>query len=470
MRSDVASALAGMVGEKNVSDRLVDRLCYSRDCGPDKAGIPAVIVRPGSTEETAAVVRWANEHRHPLYTRGRATTFLGSGVKDGVILLETTRMNLVEHVDLAAGYVVAQGGAIWHGIDADLRRLGWELAVPGGGGLFSCTIGGTVAVNATPHGATEYGMTGDHVLALEVVLPTGKVVRTGSWANPASEPIERNANGADWAGPFIGSYGVLGIITRVVYRIHRVPERELFRFYAFDDYRDAIDAAGGIQGRGAATFIVGLFGGPKPNGETGDAFLHIVVRDRVCSAEARIHEAEAICESHRGRPRPAEGTRHYWEEHMYSWLRNTGPSAYYSDRPFFCPEVAGFVSTQGLKTAIALFRSMKEEREAEFVEQGIRVKGVDAYFSRNGAYLWIDTLYDERSDAAWTYGMKLRGEIAERMFTEGRMSPGGLGAGISPHIMPKLGAAYDLLRLVKQTLDPNGILNPGLLVEEETKG
>jgi FAD/FMN-containing dehydrogenase len=154
---------------------------------------------------------------------------------------------------------------------------------------------------------------------------------------------------------------------------------------------------------------------------------------------------------------------------MYSWLRNTGPSAYYSDRPFFCPEVAGFVSTPGLSDAVALFRTMKAEREAEFEKYGIRVKGVDAYFARNGAYLWIDTLYDERRKDAWEYGMRLRGEIAERMFTEGRMSPGGLGAGISPHIFPKLGTAYDLLRSTKRMLDPNGILNPGLLVEEEAR-
>jgi glycolate oxidase len=469
MRENVAAALAAIVGPEHVSDRRVDRLCYSRDCGPDKAGIPSVVVRPATTEEVSAIVRWANDHRHPLYTRGRATTFLGSGVKDGVILLETTRMNRVERIDTAARLVVAQAGAIWHGIDADLRRDGWELGVPGGGGLFSCTIGGTVAVNATPHGATEYGMTGDHVLALEVVLPTGDVVRTGSWANPASEPIERNANGADLAGPFIGSYGVLGIITRVVYRIQRIPECELFRFYAFDDYRDAVEAATGIQGRGAATFLVGLFGGPKPMGEEGDAFLHVVVRDRAVAADARVREAEAICESHRGRPRPAEGTRHYWREHMYSWLRNTAPGPYYSDRPFFCPEVAGFVSSRGLADAVALFRTMKAEREREFETHGIRVKGVDAYFSRNGAYLWIDTLYDERQPDAWAYGMQLRSEVAERMFTEGRMSPGGLGAGISPHIMPKLGTAYGLLQSMKRMLDPNGILNPGLLIDEEER-
>jgi glycolate oxidase len=464
MDHDVRKALATVVGEAHVSDRMADRLCYSRDCGPDQAGIPAVIVRPGSTEEVVAIVKWANEHRRPIYTRGRATTFLGSGVKDGVILLETTRMNRVETVDLEAGYVTAQCGAIWHSIDADLRRRGRELAVPGGGGLFSCTIGGTVAVNAIPHGATEYGMTGDHVLALEVVLPTGEVIKTGSAANPASEPIERGANGPDLTGMFIGAYGILGIITSVTYRLRRIPELEAFRFYAFDDYRDAIDAACGVQTQDAATFIVGLFGGPKPAGEAGDAFLHLIVRDRAVTAEARIREAQAICASHRGRPRPAEGTRRYWEEHMYSWLRNTAPGPYYSDRPYFCPEVAGFVSTQGLKRAVGIFREMREEREEAFAEHGIRVKGLDTYFARNGAYLWIDTLYDERREEALAYGLKLRGEIAERMFTDGGMSPGGLGAGVAPHIMPKLGETYAFLRRLKRAMDPNGVLNPGLLV------
>ena len=65
-------------------------------------------------------------------------------------------------------------------------------------------------------------------------------------------------------------------------------------------------------------------------------------------------------------------------------------------------------------------------------------------------------------------GLKLRGEIAERMFTEGGMSPGGLGAGVAPYIMPKLGETYSFLRRLKTSMDPNGILNPELLVGEGT--
>ena len=182
MCSDVKKALTDIVSERYVTDSMADRICYSRDCGPDKAGIPGCVVRPGSTEEVAEIVRLANRLGKPIFTRGRGTTFLGSGIKDGVILLDTTRMNQIEEINVEAGYVTVQAGAIWHGVDADLHKLGRELAVPGGGGLFSCTIGGTVAVNAIPHAATEYGMTADHVLALEVVLPNGEVIKTGSAA------------------------------------------------------------------------------------------------------------------------------------------------------------------------------------------------------------------------------------------------------------------------------------------------
>lgn len=464
MSSSARDALAAIVGEGNVSDILVDRICYSRDCGPDRAGIPGLVVRPGRTEEVAAIVRLANELRMPLFVRGRATAFLGSGVTTGSIVMETTRLDRIDRVDAAAGWVRVGAGAIWHSVDTELRRLGRELAVPGGGGLFSCTVGGSVALNAIPHAITEYGMTGDHVLSLEVVLPQGEIILTGSAANPGSDPVERYANGPDLTGLFLGSYGILGVITSVTYRIRKVPEAEAFAMYAFDDYLEAIDAGCGIQTQEAATFLVGLFGGPHPAGVTGDAFLHVIVRGASGTTGERMGKAKAICEVLGGRPASADGTQNYWREHMYSWLRNTGPGAYYSDRPYFCPEVAGFVSTQGLKKTIDLFRVFVREHQAEFTQFGIRIKGVDVYFSRNGAYLWIDTLYDERRDDAWEYGVKLRARLADLMFGEGGMSPGGIGAGLTPLIMPRLGNYAGLLRTLKKALDPNGILNPGVLV------
>ncbi len=362
MCNELRGALAEIVGDAHVSDALVDRICYTRDCGPDRAGIPGAVVRPGTTDEVAEVLRLANRMHVPVFVRGRATAFLGTGVQTDSIVMETTRMDRVEEVDTRANWVKVGAGAIWHSVDADMHCLGRELAVPGGGGLFSCTVGGSVALNAIPHGMTEYGMTGDHVLSLDVVLPNGDVIRTGSAANPGAEPVERYANGPDLTGLFMGSYGILGVITSVVYRLRRIPEAEAFAMYAFDDYCEAVDAACGVQTQEAATFLVGVFGGPRPTGMEGDAFLHVIARGDSSSTAQRLAKAKAVCESSGGRPVSPECTRNYWQEHMYSWLRNTAPGPYYSDRPYFCPEVAGFVSTQGLKRAVRLFREFVREQ------------------------------------------------------------------------------------------------------------
>lgn len=460
MRSLLAQ-LQAVCGPEHVSDVLADRLCYRRDCGPTPGGVPDIVVRPESTAEVVAIVKMANEARKPLFIWGRATTFVDFGVQEGCIVMALDLMNRVQ-IDLENQVVTAETGAIWHAVDTQLNKLGWEMTVPGGGGMFSCTIGGTVAYNAVPHGITEYGITGGHVVSLNVVLADGKVIRTSSAAN-ADAPfcIERGANGPDLAGLFIGSCGTLGIITEVTMRIRRIPECERFLFYAFDHVDDCVDAAQAIQQQTAATFLVGLFGGPKPAGLEGEAFLHTIIRDSAGEAERRAAAARVCCEAFRGRPLDPAGTRRYWTEHMYSWLRNTPASAYYGSRPYFCPEVAGFLPTQTLKEAIPMLHQYVAENEG-FSRAGMRVKGMDVYFSPNAAFLWVDTLYPEMDAEARQVGRQVRAEIAEMLFSRW-MSPGGIVAGIAPYIMPRLGTTFDLLKTIKAALDPNNILNPGVL-------
>lgn len=459
---DLLKRLRAICGPEHVSDVLADRVCYRRDCGPTPGGVPDIVVRPESTAEVIEIVKAANEARKPIFIWGRATTFVDFGVKEGCIVMALDLMNRILKIDLENQVVTAETGAIWHAVDSELNRLGWEMTVPGGGGMFSCTVGGTVAYNAVPHGITEYGITGGHVVSLEVVLPDGTVVRTGSAANTdAPLNIERGANGTDLAGLFIGSCGTLGVITEVTMRIHRVPECERFLFYAFDSVDDCVDAAQAVQQQGAATFLVGLFGGPKPAGIAGEAFLHTIIRDTAGEAERRARAAQVCCETFRGRPQDSEPTRRYWTGHMYSWLRNTSPSAYYGSRPYYCPEVAGFLPTLALKEAIPALHEYVANN-ADFARMGMRVKGMDVYFSPNAAYLWVDTLYPEFSPEAKEVGLQVRAEIAELLFSRW-MSPGGIVSGIAPYIMPRLGTAFGLMKTLKAALDPNSILNPGVL-------
>jgi len=460
---DLLKRLQDICGPEHVSDVLADRMCYRRDCGPTPGGVPDIIVRPESTAEVVEIVKAANEAQKPIFIWGRATTFVDFGVKEGCIVMALDLMNRVLKIDLENQVVTTEPGAIWHAVDSELNELGWEMTVPGGGGMFSCTVGGTVAYNAVPHGITEYGLVGGHVVSLEVVLPNGTVIRTGSAANTdAPFPIERGANGPDLGGLFIGSCGTLGIVTQVTMRIRRIPECERFLFYAFDTVDRCVDAAAAIQRQNGATFLIGLFGGPKPAGISGEAFLHVIIRDTEAQAARRAQACQAVCESFFGRPQDAEGTRRYWQNHMFSWLRNTSPNVYYGSRPYYCPEVAGFMPTLALKEAIPALHEYVANN-ADFAQVGMRVKGMDVYFSPNAAYLWVDTLYPEFSPEAKEVGLQVRAEIADLLF--GRwMSPGGIVAGIAPYIMPRLGTAFDLIKTLKAALDPHNILNPGVLM------
>jgi FAD/FMN-containing dehydrogenase len=461
--SELLERLRFVCGPEHVTDVFADRICYRRDCGPTPGGVPDIVVRPQSTAEVVDILALANEIRKPVFLWGRATTFVDHGVQEGCILMALDLMNRIVKIDIENQVVTTEAGAIWHAVDSELNKLGWEIAVPGGGGMFSCTIGGTVAYNAVPHGITEYGVTGHHVVALEAVLPNGSVVRTGSAANSdAPFPIERGANGTDLAGLFIGSCGTLGVITEVTLRIHRIPETERFVFYAFDTVDQCVDAVSAIQRQNAATFAIGLFGGPPPSGVAGKAFLHVIIRDSETRAAERVRTCRAVCESFFGRPQDPEGTKRYWLGHMYSWLRNTAPDAYYGSRPYYCPEVAGFMPTLALKQAIPMLHEYVRSN-ADFARAGMRVKGMDVYFSPNAAFLWVDTLYPEMSPEAKQVGLKVRAEIADMLFSRW-MSPGGIVSGIAPYIMPRMGTTFELLKTLKAALDPNNILNPGVLM------
>ncbi len=463
--SELTQDLISICGAEYVSDKRVDCLCHTRDAGPTPGGVPAVVVRPRTTEQVAGIVSAANRHHTPIFVWGRSSTFIGHGIKDGCILMGLDLMNKIEKMDFDNQAVTVQTGAIWHAVDVELGKRGWELAVPGSGGMFVCTVGGSVAYNSVPHGLAEYGMTGDNVIALEVVMPDGQVIHTGTAGNEAAGRLafERNANGPDLAGLFIGSCGVFGVITRVTYRIRRKPEAERFAFYAFDDMDVAVDAAQSLQRRAVPTHMVGLFGGPKPTGIDGQAFLHIVVRDSLARAEERLAAAHAICSGFNGVRQDESATEKYWVHHMYSWLRNTPPDVYYGDRPYSCPEATAFMPTLKVKQAIRYLQNYEVEHAAEFAQHGIRIKCYDVYFSRNAAFLWIDTLYPELDAEAWRYGLKMRDEYSEYLFSH-YGSPGGILAPIAPHIMPKLGAGFELMRVLKRQLDPNGILNPGILM------
>ena len=91
--TELLEQLIGICGADRVSDKIADRICYTRDCGPSPGGIPGYIVRPLTAEEVAGIVRIAEAHRKPIFIWGRSTTFIGNGIQTGCILMAMDLMN-----------------------------------------------------------------------------------------------------------------------------------------------------------------------------------------------------------------------------------------------------------------------------------------------------------------------------------------------------------------------------------------
>ncbi len=216
------SDLASIMGEENVSGRVFDRIDYGQDAfGLDleQEIIPVAVVRPTSTQQVSELLKYANEHKIPIYVHGGATSFKGSPrpKREGSIILSTKKLNSVEmhEEDL---YVEVGAGMNQLELERMLVERGYMLPM-NLGSKFSSTIGGAVSINTIGHMVDIcFGKIIDHVMGVEVVLPTGEIIETGT------KSIRRPA-GIDYTRFFAGTEGVLGVITMVRLRLLPNPKR-----------------------------------------------------------------------------------------------------------------------------------------------------------------------------------------------------------------------------------------------------
>ena len=177
---------------------------------------PRAVVRPGTTDEVAAIVRAAGAEGIPLTARGSGTGLSG-GCRpvEGGVVVSFERMHRILEIDTANHVAVVQPGVTLAGLDAALVPHG--LIYPVFPGEQSASLGGNVATNAGGMRAVKYGVTRHHVLGLEVVLGTGEVIRTGG-------RFVKSSSGYDLTQLIVGSEGTLALVTEVTLRLHPRPE------------------------------------------------------------------------------------------------------------------------------------------------------------------------------------------------------------------------------------------------------
>jgi glycolate oxidase len=212
---------------------------YSHDETEDLRFLPAIVLKPETTEEVSAIMRYCFEHSLIVTPAGARTGLSGGAlpVKGGV-LLSMERFNKILHIDEKNHQVTTEPGVITEVLQNAVREKGLFYP-PDPASKGSCFIGGNVSENSGGPKAVKYGVTKDYVLNLEVVLPNGEVLWTG--AN-----VLKNATGYNLTQLIVGSEGTLAIITKIVLRLIPHPTQDLLLLVPFFDAEKACEAVAAI--------------------------------------------------------------------------------------------------------------------------------------------------------------------------------------------------------------------------------
>jgi len=224
------SDLQKIVGEEWLLMRQRDLIVYSYDSTPFR-GKPWAVILPKNTEEIRQVVQLFKKHSMPAVCRGAGTSLSGGPVPaEGGIVVALTRMDKIIEIDLENGWVVVEPGIRNQALQKVLHPLGYWFP-PDPASMSVATIGGNIGENAGGPHCLKYGVTSNHVLGLEMILPDGEIVYTGS--------LSPGSTGYDLTGLITGSEGTLAMITKAMLRISPLPESTITTMAVFGSCIDA---------------------------------------------------------------------------------------------------------------------------------------------------------------------------------------------------------------------------------------
>jgi len=240
--SDLGSRLGAIVGSDAVLSRSSDLLVYECDGYTIEKNRPDFVVLPTTTEQVVQVIRACNEARVPFLARGAGTSLAGGCLPvGGGVMITLTRMKRILEVNYRDRSAVVEAGVVNLWLTNHLKPHGYHYA-PDPSSQGACTIGGNVATNSGGPHTLKYGVTVNHILGLEFVLPDGRVVRTGG-------PAEDNP-GYDLTGVIVGSEGTFGVVTKAWVRITRSPQAYRTLLGVFENVGDATNTISDIIGAG----------------------------------------------------------------------------------------------------------------------------------------------------------------------------------------------------------------------------
>jgi len=434
-------------------DEPEDIVTYSYD-GFLPEFTPDAVLVPESADQIAQIMKIANEYNINIIPRGAGTNICGSSVaREGGVIMAFHRMNRILEIDKESMCAVVQPGVV----NGDLQK---EVAQhnlmypPDPASMFVSTIGGNVSLNAGGPRGVKYGVTRDYLLGLEVVLPSGEIIKTGG-------KTLKNVSGYDLTRLLCGSEGTLGIFTEITLRLVPLPPAKTTLQAAYADLDDAATTVTAILAAGMVPTTLELmdrtvldvisdYGGAQFNAQA-QALLLIEVDGDEDLVNKQGERIEALC---REKGAIAVDRAHTAEEAEKLWqARRTAFGAVASMRPNCIVEDA----TVPVKRLPDIIRKVVELTHKYDLKVAVLAHAGDGNLHplimtdlRDPEEMGrVDKLLEELCEAAISMGGTLSGEhgigIAKARFMNMEFSE----------------TSLDLMRGIKRVFDPNNILNPG---------
>jgi glycolate oxidase len=234
--------LSAIVGRDRLIASPGELLVYECDGFTIEKNRPDVVAFPTTAEEVAQIVRVCNELDVPFLPRGAGTSLAGGCLPvGGGVVISLARMKRILEVDYRNRYAVVEPGVVNLWLTNHLKPQGYHFA-PDPSSQGACTVGGNAATNSGGPHTLKYGVTVNHVLGVEIVLPDGRIVQTGG-------PAEDNP-GYDLTGVIVGSEGTMGVVTRLWVRLTRNPEAYRTLLGVFETVDEATNTISDIIGAG----------------------------------------------------------------------------------------------------------------------------------------------------------------------------------------------------------------------------
>ena len=237
IHSQAIEKLRDIVGAKGILTGEHDLMLYEYDASIEK-GLPDCVVFPTSTEDVVRIVKVAREYDLPLVGRGAGTGLSGGTIAtQGGVMIAFARMNRILEIDLENECAVVEPGVVNLDITLAVQGDGYYYA-PDPSSQKACTIGGNVAENSGGPHTLINGVTTNHTLGLEAVLPDGTVITVGG--KEADHP------GYDLTGLLTGSEGTMVLVTKIIVRLMRAPEKVKTLLAIYDEPEDAASTVAAI--------------------------------------------------------------------------------------------------------------------------------------------------------------------------------------------------------------------------------